>query len=68
MEVSNEIERRNMKVKIKNKCKDKYNLRVDELQKNFKVELTRALDQYYNARDHINKKDFLIKKLIKIIV
>lgn len=44
LEITHEVEKRNLKIKIKNKCKDKYNIRVDELQKNFKLELKLIID------------------------
>lgn len=68
MEMQNEIEKRNIKVRVKNKCKEKYNLRIDEIQKQFKIEIEKALDAYYKAKEVLSKRDQIVKKLTSIIV
>lgn len=40
MEIASEIEKRNLMTKTKSKAQEKYNIRVEELQKKFKLELT----------------------------
>ena len=66
MELSHEIEMRNQKMKIKSKGREKYNLRIDELQRNFKKEQNHLLDQFNDIRNTVIKKDYLIKRLINL--
>jgi hypothetical protein len=39
MENAHEIEKRNLKTKVKTKAKEKFELRLNELQKRFKLEI-----------------------------
>ena len=66
MELSHEIEMRNQKMKIKTKGIEKYNLRIDELQRNFKKEQNHLLEQFNDIRNTVIKKDYLIKRLINL--
>ena len=67
MELSHEIEMRNQKMKIKTKGREKYTLRIDEIQHNFKKELNHLIEKFNDIRNTVIKKDYLIKRLIHIV-
>ncbi len=68
MENAHEIEKRNIKTKVKTQAKEKYNFRLEELQKKFKKEIEGLINQYNESRGMQIKKDYLVKKLLAIIV
>ncbi|CDW71143.1 UNKNOWN [Stylonychia lemnae] len=67
MENAHDIEKRNLKAKVKHKAKEKYNFRLNELQKKFKQEIQTLIEQFNDSRTQLIKRDFLIKKLLGII-
>eukprot|EP00347_Sterkiella_histriomuscorum_P019529 403341284 len=67
MENAHDIEKRNLKTRVKNKAKDKYNFRLNELQKKFKAEIENLIEQFNESRTQLIKRDFLIKKLLNMI-
>ena len=44
LEVAHEVEKKNLKLVIKNKCKEKYNKHLNEMQKLFKEEIRNIID------------------------
>jgi len=44
MENAHDIEKRNLKAKVKHKAKEKYNFRLNELQKKFKQEIQALIE------------------------
>lgn len=67
IENAHEIEKRNLKAKAKLKVKEKYEVRLSELQKQFKLEIQSIITQFNDSRTQLIKKDFLMKKLISVI-
>lgn len=67
MENAHDIEKRNLKTKVKNKAKEKYNFRLNELQRKFKLEIETLIKQFNDSRTNLIKRDFLIKKMLSML-
>ena len=67
MENAHEVEKRNIKTRLKLKAKEKYEIRLNELQKKFKLEIKDLIEQAHDTRLQLIKKDFFIKKLLNIV-
>lgn len=66
-EAAFDIEKKTVVIRVKHKCKEKYTLRLEELQKRFKQEMVLLKMQYNDLRVQLIRRDILAKKLINIL-